>query len=227
MTRLRRCFFRCCGFRFPVQLMILEVGWIDTVLIMFVLLFVLAMLRKKWGMAGFLLGCAMSVKQYAIIAAIVSLVWLRREKLSSLSTLFGVALFTTLVVILPFYMVDPGGFLQNVITSLTEQPFRRDSFSLYGILIRHYGLTYSSIVSAVVSLTALFAQIAFLIKRKYVAITDWAGALVLIYSAIFLFGKQAFCNYYQFVSAFLLIFIITDSSKEFNMPRNRRYRVGR
>ena len=207
---------------FPVGLFTLEQAWVDALLVMGTALMALALLHGWWIAAGIAVGFTLGVKQYSLFVALFAVVWVWRSQSRKIFIRFFIAAVgTTSALYLPFLLAAPGPFYYSVVQSLLNQPRRMDSFSLTALLNNQFLLVVPNSLVTLISGVGFLALFLPLILGKKVDAADYGRRLVVLYGIVFLCGKQAFCNYYQFL-AFLLLLHIGGSA---TIERNRANRV--
>lgn len=194
---------------FPVNLFILEQSWIDNLLILEIAGLTLCLCESKWMASGMCLGLLLVTKQYTIFAVFFSLVWIgvrvRKKEIASSSVtkiIFGCAA-VSLLALAPFVAWGPKPFLYDTIYSFRGITFRPDSFSVPALFANLWAVklpNYLPIVLYSITLLGLLVQ---LLRQPNEVV--WSRALIIMYSVTFLFGVQAFCNYYQLVAFLVLL----------------------
>ncbi|MBF0630775.1 MAG: hypothetical protein HQL89_07255 [Magnetococcales bacterium] len=202
---------------FPVTLFVLEQAWNDTLLIAFVALLALSLDRQTrnpdtsgWIPTAIFLGLALGTKQYAIILGWITLlfVW-RRFGMATAIKVTLLALAVLAATILPFFLRDPQAFIAHPILEVAGYRIRGDSMSWIAYILAF--TRFETFGSIILELYLLFAATVTLwfIRLRRVTMFHWAWASMLIYSGLFLFGKQAFCNYYHFLAFFVLLALLS------------------
>ena len=198
---------------FPVSLFIIEQAWVDSILIAEMGLLALAISGRRHILIGILLGLVIATKQYGVIAVIPILAWCLSHGFSKkqIAKIGVLAVGTALVSIVPFLVWDFSGFYQNVVLDLIGHSLRTDAFSLLSLLQQEFGIVLSSGRSLILTLVVLLLSAGFVLKKQ--GKQSWATGLAIIYGFVFLFAKQAFCNYYQIVAYLLLVAVSQDRGK--------------
>ncbi|MBF0423451.1 MAG: glycosyltransferase family 39 protein [Magnetococcales bacterium] len=199
---------------FPVTLFVLEQAWNDTLLIMFTALLAWSLNRqsqtpKAWITTGIFLGLTLATKQYAAVISWVSFLYLWRR--FGPRTAIQVAILAALVftlTILPFLLQDPQAFINHTFAEIAGYKIRQDALSWIAyILVATQLETPGSQILVIYVLLAGITSLWF-ITLRHVTLWHWSLASILIYATLFLFGKQAFCNYYHFLAFFILLAIV-------------------
>ena len=189
---------------FPVSLLILEQSWTDTLLIFAAAAMFFAVNERRFFLAGMVAGFLVVVKQYGFFIPLLPLFWLwtaKREPDSAVR-MTGALLLTSGLLLAPFLVIDARVFIFNTIGAFGGLGMRPDSFSLIAWLHNRAGVEMPSAVSGVLYLAALVAVL-WAVRRRSQADAPVAG-LAVFFSLLFLFGRQAFCNYYQLVAYLVL-----------------------
>lgn len=213
----RSIFVSLLWLSFPVSLFIIEQAWVDSILIAEMGLLALAISGRGHVSIGILLGLVIATKQYGVIAVIPIVVWCLSHGFSKkqIGKIGVLAVGTVLVSIIPFLVWDFSGFYQNVVLDLIGHSLRTDAFSLLSLLQQEFGIVLSSGRSLILTLVVLLLSTGVVLKRQ--GKQSWATGLAIIYGFVFLFAKQAFCNYYQIVAYLLLVAVSQDRGKISNL----------
>ena len=180
----------------PSTSFILNQGWIEPLS-----LFLLAVASWCWFRAPrafpFVLGLFFVSKQYLL--PLFPLVFLLAPgPLRSRSTMMFLAkvVGAMCTVTLPLALLNLPAFVHSVVLAHVRTPFRADSMS-YAIWFPHNMRSVWSLVSFAL---CLFVMAVFLCSRKR-GYKNFLLALTTALFAFFIFNKQAFANYYYFVSS--------------------------
>ena len=120
------------------------------------------------------------------------------------------------LLMLPFVLWDWDAFYQSTIGEFLTMPMRPDALTVIAGIRQNMGWLFPASWSAIIYIVALGGSSLFLWKNIVTskqALLPWSIALVLIYGVTFLFGKQAFCNYYYLLAYFVLIHMIVASAQ--------------
>ncbi len=178
----------------PRGLFVLEQAWGEPLALPFLAGFALAVSARPFRAAAVLAGLVVALKQHFVLY------------LPALALVPGigvsgalVALATAAATYLPFLLVTPNGLFTAVVLHHLGNPLREDSLSITGTLSR-FGVQLPSWVGIVASFVT-FSTLR-LVPRV-------VGALllssVLTFLVFYVFGRQAFCNYYYLLDATVLI----------------------
>jgi hypothetical protein len=207
---------------FPVTYFILQQSWVDTLLICSASLFVLLLLGRRFVWAGAVLGYFCGIKQYSVFFGLFAVAFVLLEPRSDASegasfrdpkswnwreftSLTGSAVIVFALLVGSFAAWDWQGFYFNTIYTPLTQKMRMDSLSLIAAAARLH-VQIPGWVSALVYLGCIIASICWIARRtRHNQLQTFTAALVVTYGATFLFGKQAFCNYYYLLSFFVLL----------------------
>jgi hypothetical protein len=188
----------------PRGLYIINFAWTENILLACFALFLLLSLRGKQAAAAATYGYFLSLKQYLLF---FFLHWFIVErKIWRVLLGIGVAVATAA----PFIIWDFDSFWEGAILfNVTKTGFREDSLSITSALYPVMGpinKSLSVIVGGIVSLCA------FGVMRNQ-GLAGYCRAATLSTFAMFVFGSQAFCNYYYLVGG-LLLFTLIQSPPE-------------
>lgn len=186
----------------PRSLFVLEQGWNEPLLLGALSLFLVLSIQKRSFLAAFVYGYFLALKQYLVFLFLPYFILERKWKL------IAVTLLTTGATLLPFLFWDPHGLLEQGILFQLQTPFRADSLSLPSFLHPFVGHT-TKLLGMIVGLLA-GAVSSFYFRRERLSGFLWAVTLTSF--LLFLFGGQAFCNYYYFLGGLILLLLAHISS---------------
>jgi hypothetical protein len=185
--------FACMLFH-PRGLYVLEQAWGEPLALPLLSGFVLAGLHGKTKTAAILLGLLCALKQYFILylpaLALLHGAWRSNLWLSALA-------FASTY--LPFLMFSRDGMWNALVLHHLHNPFRPDSLSIPGFLS-------SAKIAVPTWIGPLIALASFWLLR--IVSRGVAGLLLassLTFFAFFLFGRQAFANYYYLLNVTILV----------------------
>ncbi|OJH40956.1 hypothetical protein [Cystobacter ferrugineus] len=183
----------------PRTFFVLEQGWTDTYVAFLLALTVWCACRAP-RMLPVALGLLFAIKHYMVLAA--PLVVLLHPGASpwraTVRTLLKAAALAAIIT-LPFAVLDPVAFYQDLIGFQLRQPFRIESLSYLAWWNQRTGVRPPSLLGFVAVLPALGLGL----WRAPRTPAGFALAVSLLFMAFFAFSKQAFCNYYYFIVAAL------------------------
>jgi hypothetical protein len=177
---------------------VLEQAWTEPIALPFLGGVVLAIASGRPILASVLLGLLCATKQhlalYVLFLAFVPGIGLRGVVLAGL---------TALGTILPFVLRDPRDFYWAVLGRHSAGWFREDSLSVPAVLY-HLGIK----IPAWVGFLAAMAPVP-MIGRYPRNVTSLLLASCVAFGLFYLFGRQAFCNYYYLLDATVLFVAAT------------------
>lgn len=202
---------------FPVSLFILEQSWVDGLIIPLIVFSLYALKEGRIFLAGLLLGLMCMTKQYMVFYCVLTFFYVfkaRGLKDSIKYTLTTVA--SALIIAAPFLVWDADTFLQKSVYDLLKLGHREDALSWISYFSRFYSFYIPGSVTGplYILVTSVFSY--FVFKRG--DIRSLLIGLTSTFLFVFLFGKQAFCNYYYLIAIFILIYLVDfiDTSEKFN-----------
>lgn len=209
---MRRYLWILMWLTFPPQLNVLERAWIEPFMVFFWMLAIWLTQRGRPLAAGVALGCLCAVKQTAIFLPLLLLphFYARFGQRRTLQAM-GATVLSFLAVLLPFALADWSWFYGSTIQALAQLPPRADSLNVQAYLM-HAGLPTLSGPGYLLLLLATLAGLLYWIRRQPTMQRSLAAAFC-FYAILFLFGKQAFLNYYVFL-AFLLLTASAEGERE-------------
>jgi hypothetical protein len=189
----------------PVSLLVLELAWVDPLMIGGVAVLAWAMLRRYWLLAGAMLGLVAATKQYGILLALPTLAFVFASQRRQTVRVAVAASVTWCAFVLPFVLADWRGFYDHTIGVYLSVPPRNDALSLVAWSQNVLGLTLPQGLAMGVALAIAGGLTWRLSRSEDPTLADWAGVTAVAYAVVFLLGKQAFCNYYFLVAFFVLL----------------------
>ena len=183
----------------PRDLFVIEQAWGEPLILLFFALSLLLYERGKrvWASAAY--GYLLSLKLYLLCFLFQ---WLFVER-NWRRLLLGIVV--TAATVFPFLLVDWKSFVGEGIVWQLRTGFRSDSLTIFGFLAPALGIKPPNLWS--VGVGALLALILILPLRKMPPLRGYLFATTTTMFGMFLFGSQAFCNYYWFVSGMLLFLL--------------------
>ena len=156
-----------------------------------------------WPAAAY--GYMLSLKQYLVYFVLHLFMIERRPKALAAAAATG---FLTLV---PFLVWNPASLYTYGVMFQLETPFRPDGLTVVTLLYRLFGFTAGKWLAALVGLgVGAYTYWRFI----GLGLVGYLLAVTLTTYAIFLFGSQAFCNYYYLVSVLCLFVLAVQAQPE-------------
>jgi len=156
-----------------------------------------------WPAAAY--GYMLSLKQYLVYFVLHLFMIERRPKALAAAAATG---FLTLV---PFLVWNPASLFTYGVMFQLETPFRPDGLTVVTLLYRLFGFTAGKWLAALVGLAVgVYTYWRFI----GLGLPGYLLAVTLTTYAIFLFGSQAFCNYYYLVSVLSLFVLAVHDRPE-------------
>jgi hypothetical protein len=140
-------------------------------------------------------GYMLSLKQYLVYFVLHLFMIERRGRV------LAVAAVTGFLTCLPFLVWDPPSFFTYAVRFQLETPFRPDGLTVVSLLYRLSGFTAGKWLAAIIGLGV---GVLTYYRFRPLGLLGYLFAVTLTTFAIFLFGSQAFCNYYYLVSVLSL-----------------------
>jgi hypothetical protein len=189
----------------PISLLVVELAWIDPVLVLASVGLALALASRRWVLAGLAMGCLAATKQYGGLGGILALAYIASlDRRAALKASVAAAV-TWLALLGPYLWLDAASFYRSTIAVYLRQPLRADSLSWVAWLRNQLGREPAGWALLLAYVSVLSVACWHLIWRSQGRLAVWAATCALTYGAIFLLGKQAFCNYYYFVGFFVFL----------------------
>lgn len=183
----------------PVPYIVIH-GWTEPLLVLALVLVLFANTRSTRSIP-YLYGLVVALKQYAILLLPTALLlrprpWSIRQIGSDLVKVGAVVV----VVTLPFFLWNPGAFLNSVVELQFLQPFRFDSIALPALWAEHFGEPTGSIVVLMPLVGVALATVAAWLRTP-TGSQGFALASAVTLLVAFALSKQAFANYHLTVVA--------------------------
>jgi hypothetical protein len=187
----------------PRTLFVLENGWVEPLMAASLGAVALALAAARGPLlTGCLMGVWLTSKQYVVLA-VPLLIRLRRV---SVNAWLWAALAATALT-LPFVLWDFRALLDKTLLFFFEVPGRADSLSVYGAMARS-GVELPAWVSVGIWLVG----VAWLTWKMPRSLAGWLFSMATSWLIFFLLGKQAFINYYYFISFTLLLAVAASAA---------------
>lgn len=210
----------CVWLALPVCLFILEQAWIDSLLLVGFAGAAWALSSKRVVAAGVFLGLSCATKQYAVLGVSFFYVyaWRALGLRAAVKLVVSSALVTT-AFMLPFAVLDLRQFLKYTLMSWGGALPRTDSLSLPAYLAHKHPPHGDD------ELRALYHPFAFVQGAVWLGTLAWLawqhrptlrqlfGAIGFATAIVLMVAKQAFCNYYYFMSFFVFVAMILRPSR--------------
>ncbi len=183
----------------PDLAFLLRHGWTEPIAFPFLAGSVL-LWRRRPVAAALLLGLAVASKQYFVLLAPLLLLWNDEFRWRRVAIVGGVVVGT----MAPFVALDPGAFWDAVIAPSFDAGIRPDSINLIPL-----GLEPPSWLAGV-----LAVAIAIPLGRRAGDGSEFALASAAVLSVAFLFGFQAFANYWLLVVALCVLAAVAAATPQ-------------
>ena len=188
----------------PVSLLVLELAWVDPLLIGGIALLAWSMLRQYWLFAGMMLGVVAATKQYGLLLALPTVAFVFASQRRETIRVVLAAATTWSAFVLPFALVNWPAFYEHTVGVYLNVPARHDALSLLAWSQNVLGFAVPQGIAATCGVMIAVGFTVWLTRKDDATLADWAATSAVAYAAVFLLGKQAFCNYY-FLVAFLVL----------------------
>jgi hypothetical protein len=182
---------------FPRGPFVVEQAWTEPFIVgAYALTTLLAVRRPGSRWLALVYGLMLGLKQYLVYFILHGLMLERRPGRIALAALAVIA------PTLPFLVADPKAFLDYAVLFQLNTPFRPDGLTLPAGLYALTGITIGKGLAAGVGFVVALVT-GWLFRRQ--GARGWVTATTLTTYALFLFGSQAFANYYYLAAAMLLV----------------------
>ena len=190
----------------PRSLNTLELAWTEPPILAFLGLSLFS-LQRGWGSAtAAAYGLMISLKQYLIFFAFHY--FLLEKKWGRFALMIAIGFITTI----PFLIWDAGLLINHGFLETLRGGIRTDSLTFVTLLYQTTGLVLPRMTSFIVGLIASILTFFAFQKSPPVAAFLFASSITTF--ALFLFGAQAFANYYYIVSGLVLLLIAYHADRQ-------------
>jgi hypothetical protein len=197
---------------FPVSLFILEQSWVDGLIIPLIIFHIYQLKKGGIKRAAVLLGFMCMTKQYMIFYCILTFFYILKVLGFKKAIIYSVVtIVTALAIASPFLIWDTDLFLQKSVFDLLKLGHREDALSWVSYFSHFYDFYIPGgfTGSLYVIVTLFFSWMTY----REGTIKGLLLGLISVYLFVFLFGKQAFCNYYYLIALYLLLYLIEFKEK--------------
>ena len=210
---------------FPVQMFFAEQAWTDIILMPLVVWAFIGLLKGNILLTAICLGLAIATKSYivALMLPFMIFIWKYYGVKHSVTflTITGVV---SILIVAPYLIIDFHGFNSstNVVGIISSKSgfnnagVRTNSLNITAFLFNNFGIKLSMLhhnLSIVVAIVFASSAVYFNQFSRHKALLHLSVVLFLLNNVAFLFGKQAYCNYYFFTMIFLLIVLQLRNEK--------------
>lgn len=188
----------------PLSLFIIEGSWLTPLDFFFVTLtFHLLVNRKHPIAAGILLGILTSIQFFFGVLFLFFGKYLKFSKKFTVSFLLTVS-----VIVFPFFALEPGKFFSQTIGVYFRSPphpsiLIHTSLNINTLFFTILGKDIPSFSQNVF----IFAIFIWIFIKQMEEVSAVVGSSALFFYTVFLFGRQAFANYYYLVASFLILWM--------------------
>lgn len=190
----------------------LEQAWTEPLALVWLAAAVWAARRRQLVAAAALAGLAAATKQYAVLAVLL-LPLLAGDDWRLARRLVLTAVVTAGITLLPA-LADPVGAWSSVVMVQVREELRLDALSLAVPIFTMTGQALPGVLHAAVVLGATGLAL----HRAPRTPAGFAAAVAVALATTFLFGKKAFCNYYVFVLAALVMAVAARDDATGDVP---------
>ena len=202
----------------PVSLMVLELAWIDPVLILGIAGTALCLILRRWLALGIVLGLVAATKQYGGLVGLLSIAAVFAVQRKATPRVVVSAAVTWVAMLGPYVLLDWRSLYERTVGVYIHTPMRPDALSLVAMIRNEWGVEVPGFVLLPVYLAITIAACVWL-ARSDRGLHRWAGVLALCYGAIFLLGKLAFCNYYYVVAFLVLLATLLSVARDLGQSK--------
>lgn len=199
----------------PYTFFMVKYAWIDLLAFPFFALYFLLFKEKRYLFSYFILGLLMALKLYFIFLLPISILYLYNinNKIRQPILLGSFSILISILCFLPYLFTNIDALVYTITYFLNSLP-RIDSLSITGY-ISQFGIKFNTIGS-ILSLLIIAIILFRIWKNNRISILFQIQDLSLVLFALFIFGKQAFGNYYFNLLFLAIIYISILVGKKIN-----------
>ena len=190
----------------PRGLFVIEQAWAESLILFFFAVWLLLYQRGNRAWASTAYGYMLGLKAYLFFFLFQ---WLFVER-NWRYLLLGIIV--AVMTVLPFLLLDWRSFVAEGVLRTLQSGFRADSLTIFGFLAPVLGIEPPKLWS--VGVGAVLALMLVLPLRKMPPLRGYLFATTTTTFGMFLFGSQAFCNYYWFVSGMILFLLASGGGDD-------------
>ncbi len=196
----------------PVSLFVLELSWIDPVLMAGMMVVFICLLNGWWAATGVALAYLVGIKQYGALVAFLVLATLITRRWRGLDdvdlrTLVLSGAGATIAIFGPFLLLDAGAFYESTLQPYLDVGLRPDALSIPAEIYNSRGTRVPDHVLLGIVLLVIGGVTTWLV-RSSAGLVRLTFAITVVLCTFFLLGKLAFCNYYYLVSFCALLHLL-------------------
>jgi hypothetical protein len=193
---------------FPVTYFVLEQSWLDTLILLFVLMLIECFENKKWIQAALLIGFIATIKQHTFIISIFALFQLwQLAGFSWTIRAVGIATATFLIILVPFVATGWTGFWEMTLTPIHTPGYRLNSLGMTDYMVREWNFYLPRWTQACITILSMAAGLFIMSKDSRKTLNSFIVAILLCYGCTYFFGKVAYCNYHYLLAFFTLLYL--------------------
>lgn len=192
---------------FPVTFFVIENSWVDVMSITLLVAHSMALFKGRIKTAGFLLGLIVASKQYMVFFPIFGLIYVVKKfdwKQGISYTCYS--LLSAIIVFAPFLIWSFDEFIKDTFLDLMTLGARDDALSWVAYFIKHHNFTIPGKYTGIAYIASFIGLIIVSARQRITSLNTYHFSSIVMYSVVFLLGKQAFCNYYYMLSIVVLMF---------------------
>lgn len=183
----------------PRNLFVIEQGWAEPLMVgAFGLTLLFAIRHGGSGRLAIAYGLLLSLKQYLVFFILHGLLLERRPMRIMLAGAAGLA------TLAPFLIWDAYSLVKYGFIFQLTNPFRPDGLTVGAAIYASTGIVMPKPILATIAICV--AVVTFVVFR-HLGVEGWQWATLITTMSVFMFGSQAFCNYYYFLDALILFLI--------------------
>lgn len=190
----------------PRGIYMIDMAWTEPPILAFMGAAVFLQIKGWEKSAAVAYGLMLSLKQYLLFFLVH---WfLLSRKWPRLAIMLGAAIVT----IIPFLIIDPQNMIQNGFLQTLGGGVREDSLTFVTFIMNVTGIVLPRVTSLLVG--AVVSGITFWAFRRAQPVLGFLFSAAITTFCLFLFGAQAFANYYYVVTGIVLLLLAVHPVEE-------------
>lgn len=197
----------------PIGFFVLEQTWLDTLMLPYVLLLIVGIKRQSLPMTAISLGYLAASRQTNLVLFAIILAYLWKNRAFLFKVCFWAAL-VAIALFAPFWLWNFPAFIETTVLQVLQYRPSWDSLSWASWLLANYQIVLPANLLLLITLgLGVFSGYrARTIERLMLSI-------LIIHLFFLLTLKQAYCNYYYYVSFYLFLYLSQQDIRDRALAR--------
>ncbi len=188
---------------FPVQFFVLEQAWLEGLMLPLIYFHLYSLKERNLWQGALFLSMILAMKQTMVFYGILTWIYMvkKEDRKASLEyTLISIG--GAILLFLPWIVWNPMAFIQETVLDVLSLKARADAMSWSSFLLQKFFNPFPTFIYIGLVLGVFLWS-----AKKVRDVSSLLLMNIAVYGTVFLFGKQAFCNYYYLIGFILILFI--------------------